>query len=70
MQLCLPPGTISREKWRLTLRHKDNALTIARGTKPGGIALLFTPVAISSYPDELSPVVEMADGGPTEVKPI
>ena len=23
MQLCLPPGTISRETWRLTLRHKE-----------------------------------------------
>ena len=42
MQLCRPPGTISREKWRLTLWHKENVSTIARATKLGGIALLFT----------------------------
>ena len=42
MQFCLPPGTISQEKWRLHLQHKENALTIARATKPGGIAILFT----------------------------
>ena len=51
MQLCLPPGTIPREKWRLRLRHTENVSTIARATKPGGIALLFTPVAIGSYPN-------------------
>ena len=49
MQLCLPPVR-SPGKNEGSLYGTNNMSTIARATKPGGIALLFTLVAIGSYP--------------------